>query len=147
MERVAKVISEAKLIVWLLVRKPESDWLEFHGKGSDMYMNVTKWCNLEKDLKETTTVYKLDPKLDSEIVCTDNSIIFDKRKEAFVELNDTFNDETPKLFIDLADELEDEVKYDVTLIDEKTFTEQEWKELVSIGATSRVFELESRFIA
>lgn len=146
MERVAKLIDEELLTVWLLVCKPDSDWLEFHGKDSDMYKTVTTWCDLEKDLKQIKIVHQLDPELDSVILQTHNGIVYDKSKDAFAYLSDVFNEETPKLSIRLPEEIEEDLKYDVTLIYEADFTNAEWNDLISMGITSRIFELESKYI-
>ena len=63
---------------FLLKHDPTNELLDYNGKDTDTYKTVSKWCNVKTDLKEDK----------DENLRTDNGILYDPNKDAFVSLNE-----------------------------------------------------------
>jgi hypothetical protein len=146
MRKVVRLLDQQKFIVWLLVKKLDSTFLEFGDSKSEQYQTITKWCNLDKDLEDIDDITLLDESLRDEIFATHNGIVYDNRFQAFVELRDSFYETMPQFHISLPEQLQDALNYDITLIDEHQFTEAEFKELENIGATTELFGISDDFL-
>lgn len=83
--RLLNTTKDKTIISTLLKYDPEHPLLLFEGKDTDRYQTITKWCNIQTDLKNT--IY-------DNILETYNGIPYSKSADAFIYLNlDDFENE------------------------------------------------------
>ena len=155
MIKVRKLLNARKLMFYLLAVKPDSEFLQYEGKDSITYDLVSRWCKIPQDLKRITlTEYAGNANVET-VLSTHNGIIYDERKDAFVDISEEFHDNAyrislldvlPKEVFEVNEEGDIYVLSDVELYLEKLFTDQEWEQLEKIGAFTKLFEINQHFV-
>jgi hypothetical protein len=145
MQRVAKFLNKDRFIVWLLIRHPDSNYLQYV-KIDELARGVSKAQDLKKNFKQLSFVKQLDESLYDKIYMDRFNRIYDDRRENFVVLSHIFYSSTPHFHIGLPEELQEDVEYEISLIYGNLFTEDEYKELQIIKAITNLFEIDDHFI-
>lgn len=145
MIKVRKLKRDDILLLWLLEKKPDSDFLEYEESSSETYRAITQWCSIQKDLKEIDS-----PILRGIVLQTQNRIFYDTRKKAFVNISENFHEQTRHVSLEkiLPRELleGEDCWLEVGMYMQDLFTDEEWQDLEECKVFTAPFEIEERIL-
>lgn len=141
---VREIISNSHLLAYMVIYHPDHKSICYKGPGTKTYRAITDWCNIEKDLREFTTI--LSPT--DRFLQTVNGILYDKVTKCFIRENLTYNINTVNFSFDniLPETLSDSINIEFSVYYESDFPENSLKTLEEIGAIGPQIKISSLLI-
>lgn len=78
---IRQICDDTKILYVMLVHCRTWKYIEWNGPESDYYKTITKWCNINKDLKVFGNPA-------DGVLLTNNGIVYDVKSGSFVNLDD-----------------------------------------------------------